>query len=53
MSDPVRYPLCPHCGGQHWGQKFDDCPYVSLLQDSNATDGQRQNARDMLELEDK
>jgi hypothetical protein len=29
----VRYPKCPHCGGQHWGQRFDDCPYVALLSD--------------------
>lgn len=22
---------CPHCGGIHYGQKFDDCPYTPLL----------------------
>jgi hypothetical protein len=42
----VRYPKCPHCGGQHWGQRFDDCPYVALLSDLTATKEQRANAAD-------
>lgn len=19
---------CPHCGGEHFGQRFDDCPFI-------------------------
>jgi hypothetical protein len=22
---------CPHCGGLHFGQRFDDCPYLNSL----------------------
>jgi hypothetical protein len=35
---------CPHCGGEHFGQRFDNCPYVRLLTDPEATDEQRKNA---------
>ena len=43
-------PTCPHCGGWHWGQRFDDCPYVRLLADPSATDEQRANAREILAI---
>lgn len=48
MADAVKYPECPHCGGQHWGQRFDDCPYVDLLTDPNATEEQKMNAAGIL-----
>lgn len=35
---------CPHCGGLHFGQRFDDCPYVLLSTDTTATPEQRKNA---------
>lgn len=46
MSEKLQ--SCPHCGGQHWGQRHDDCPYVSLLADVTATEEQVQNARGIL-----
>lgn len=36
---------CPHCGGLHLGQRFDDCPYIKILKDPAATEEQRTNAR--------
>lgn len=35
---------CPHCAGLHYGQRFDDCPYVKLANDPSATKEQRENA---------
>jgi hypothetical protein len=49
-SAAVVYPKCPHCGGEHWGQRFDDCPYVALLADPAATSEQKANAADWLRL---
>jgi hypothetical protein len=46
----VGQPTCPHCGGTHWGQRFDDCPYVRLVADPNATEEQRTNAAEWLRL---
>jgi hypothetical protein len=43
-------PPCPHCGGTHLGQRFDDCPYVKLVVDESATEEQRQNAGEWLRL---
>jgi hypothetical protein len=43
--------ICPHCGGQHWGQRFDNCPYVELVDNPSATDEQKANARDWLRLQ--
>lgn len=48
-SEPYQYPKCPHCGGEHWGQRFDNCPFVNILADSQSTDEQRQNATETLE----
>lgn len=42
------HPKCPHCGGEHWGQRFDDCPYVRLLSDPSASEEQRLNAASWL-----
>ena len=41
---------CPHCGGLHFGQRFDDCTFVRLLADPSATDEQRINAQEALDL---
>lgn len=41
---------CPHCGGLHYGRRFDDCLYVELANDQNATEEQRTNARQWLDL---
>lgn len=46
---PTPRPPCPHCGGEHWGQKFNDCTFVNILADPNSTDEQRQNATAALE----
>jgi hypothetical protein len=43
-------PKCPHCGGQHWGQRFDDCPYIELAVDPAATQEQRDNSAEGLRL---
>jgi hypothetical protein len=40
---------CPHCGGLHYGQRFDDCPYLKLVNDPNATEEQRANAKSFLD----
>lgn len=48
---PVEDPKCPHCGGEHWGQRFDDCPYVQILADPNASEEQRLNAAEWLRLQ--
>jgi hypothetical protein len=40
---------CPHCGGEHWGQAFDDCPYIVLRYDQSATEEQRRNAIDWID----
>lgn len=50
LSDAVTNPKCPHCGGEHWGQRFDDCPYIKLAVDETATDEQRANAAEWLRL---
>jgi hypothetical protein len=47
MSEAVRYQKCPHCGGEHWGQRFDDCPYVKILNDNSTTE-QRDNSEGWL-----
>jgi hypothetical protein len=46
----IGQPTCPHCGGQHWGQRFDDCPYVRLVSDKSATEEQKHNAAEWLRL---
>lgn len=46
---PIGQPKCPHCGGEHWGQRFHDCPFVKLVADQSATEEQRQNAASFLE----
>lgn len=43
-------PNCPHCGGLHLGQRFDNCPYVKLITDEQASEEQKQNAREWLLL---
>ncbi len=43
-------PRCPHCGGLHLGQRFDDCVYVRLASDQAATEEQRTNAAEWLRL---
>lgn len=43
-------PKCPRCGGLHLGQRFDNCPYVKLAVDPNATEEQRTNAQSWLDL---
>jgi hypothetical protein len=43
-------PKCPHCGGEHWGQRFDDCVYVKLAHDQTASQEQRDNAAEWLRL---
>lgn len=48
-SEPAQYPKCSHCGGEHWGQRFDDCPYVNILKDSDSTEEQRRHATEALE----
>ena len=40
---------CPHCGGIHYGQRFDDCPYVRILADPNASEEQKNNAAEWLQ----
>jgi len=40
---------CQHCGGEHWGQRFDNCPFVSILAASDSTEEQRTNATEALE----
>jgi len=50
MSEAVINPKCPHCGGIHLGQRFDDCPYVKLVSDETATLEQRHNAAEWLRL---
>ena len=50
MGEPIEYPRCPHCGSRHYGQKFDDCPYVKLADDETATPEQRRNAREWLRI---
>lgn len=25
-------PSCPHCGGLHYGTRYDDCPYLKLTE---------------------
>lgn len=47
--EPYQYPRCPHCGGEHWGQRFDECPFIKILADPNATEEERQNATATLE----
>ncbi len=47
--EPFQYPKCPHCGGEHWGQRFDACPFVAIATDANATESQRTNAAATLE----
>jgi hypothetical protein len=42
-------PECPHCGGLHYGQRFDDCTYVNILKDPKSTTEQRKNAAAWLE----
>jgi hypothetical protein len=44
----VTQPTCPHCGGLHFGQRYDNCPYVRILADPNSTEEQRKNAADWL-----
>lgn len=46
----VGQPRCPHCGGVHWGQRFDDCPYLKLSTDETASEEQRRNATEWLRL---
>ena len=41
-------PRCPHCGGLHIGQRFDDCPYVKLADDPKASIEARANAAGIL-----
>lgn len=41
---------CPYCGGLHYGQRFDDCPYIKLAVDEKATEEQRRNAIAWLDL---
>ncbi len=41
---------CPHCGGLHLGQRFDDCPYVKLVSDPTASQEQKRNAAEWLRL---
>ncbi len=48
---PQSCERCPHCGGLHFGQRFDDCVYVKLLDDPNATVEERANAQRWLDLE--
>lgn len=36
-------PDCPHCGGIHYGQRYDNCPYLKLAAQGN------ENARSILE----
>ena len=48
-QEPIQYQECPHCGGKHWGQRFDNCTYVNILNDPSATGEQRRNARDILD----
>ena len=44
-SEPFQpHRKCPHCGGEHWGQRFDDCTYVNIKADPNATEEERRNA---------
>ncbi len=50
LSDAVTHPKCPHCGGLHMGQRFDDCPYVKLAVDETATEEQQKNAAEWLRL---
>jgi hypothetical protein len=40
---------CPHCGGLHFGQRFDDCPYAKLARDPHATQEQRRNSQGWLD----
>jgi hypothetical protein len=44
-------PKCPHCGGLHYGVRYDDCPYLKLATDKTATEEQRQNAANWLKLQ--
>lgn len=44
---------CPHCGGLHFGQRFDDCVYVKMLDDPTATLEEKLTARAWLDLETK
>ena len=44
-------PTCPHCGGLHFGQRFDNCPYVKLAVDPTATEEQRTNASEWLRFQ--
>lgn len=46
----MSQPKCPHCGGEHWGQRFDDCPYIKLAVDMEASQEQRDNAAEWLRL---
>ncbi len=39
---------CPHCGGLHYGQRFDDCCFVRLVNDETADEDRRANARSIL-----
>jgi len=43
-------PTCPHCGGLHFGQRFDDCPYVKLANDPEASIEARANAAGILAM---
>jgi len=41
-------PPCPHCGGLHFGQRFDDCTFVRILADERSTPEQKRNAGQIL-----
>jgi len=48
MPDNLR---CPHCGGIHFGQRFDDCVYVQILHDPTSDAEQIANAKSHLEAQ--
>lgn len=41
--------ICPHCGGLHYGQRFDDCSFLKVLNDPSSTPEMKENAQGILD----